>query len=387
MELEGLNDPRQKPEIPALVFHKAFLMLWLCRSPSFLMLEQAGRKGAGRGYLRHAMPSADQMANISEGLDLEQLRGILSRMHKRLGRNKVLRAFRGHRLAVVDGHEINASYHRCCEQCQTRKLIFNGEERIQYYHRAVIFQLVGPGFRFLLDFEILGPHEDEGSAALRLIERVLATNPRCFDILLGDGLYPQARIFKMLRRYGKHAIVVLKDERRELLIDVRSLFTPQPQHILTRQGSTCCRVWDVEDLDSWQSFPEKVRVVRSVETKIIRERAGGKSIEHEQRSEWIWVTTLPVAEVPAETIVLFGHERWRIENEGFNELCNEWHANHYFHHHTTSITGLWLFLFIAHALFHCFLRNLKPCRRQDIAVRLWAVAMLAEFLRPLISSA
>lgn len=385
-ELAGLRDQRQKPEIPARVFHKAFLMLWLCRSPSFLMLEQAGRKGAGRRFLRHAMPGADQMANISEDLDLDGLRDILGRMYKRLGRNKVLRAFRGHRLAVVDGHEINASYRRCCEQCQTRKLTVNGEERIQYYHRAVIFQLVGPGFRFLLDFEMLGPHEDEGSAALRLIDRVLTSHPRCFDILLGDGLYPQARIFKLLRRHGKHAIVVLKDERRDLLVDVRALFTPRPQHTFTRNKTTC-RVWDVEDLDSWQSFPEKVRVVRSVETKTIRERVGGKRVDREQTSEWIWVTTLPSAEVSAETIVLFGHERWRIENEGFNELCNEWHANHYFHHHTTSITGLWLFLFIAHALFHCFLRNLKPCRRQDVAVRLWAIAMLAEFLRPLISSA
>ena len=133
LELAGLRDQRQKPEIPILVFHKAFMMLWLCRSPSFLMLEQAGRKGAGRGYLHHAMPGADQLANISEGLDLDGLRDILGRMYKRLGRNKVLRAFRGHRLAVVDGHEINASYRRCCEQCQTRKLTVNGEERIQYY--------------------------------------------------------------------------------------------------------------------------------------------------------------------------------------------------------------------------------------------------------------
>ena len=384
-ELAALSDQRQKPEIPALVFPKAFLMLWLCRLPSFLALEQAGRKGAGRGFLRHAMPSADQMANISEILEADELRGILGRMYKRLGRNKVLRAWRGHRLAVVDGHEINASYHRNCEHCQTRKLTVNGQERIQYYHRAVIFQLVGPGFRFLFDFEMLGSHEDEGSAAMRLIERVLKTHPRCFDILLGDGLYPQARIFKLLRRHDKHAIMVLKDERRDLLVDVRALFTPKPQHTFTR-NKTSWQVWDIEDLTSWQSFPEKVRVVRSVETKTIRERIGGKRIEHEQTSEWIWVTTLPAAEVTAETIVLFGHERWRIENEGFNELCTEWHANHYFHHHTTSITGLWLFLFIAHALFHCFLRNLKPCLRQGVSVRLWAAAMLAEFLAPLISS-
>ena len=86
-------------------------------------------------------------------------------------------------------------------------------------------------------------------------------------------------------------------------------------------------------------------------------------------------------------MILFGHERWRIENEGFNELCNQWHANHYFHHHTTAITALWLLLFIAHALFHCFLRNIKPCRRQSLPVYLWATVILAEFLVPLISSA
>jgi hypothetical protein len=35
---------------------------------------------------------------------------------------------------------------------------------------------------------------------------------------------------------------------------------------------------------------------------------------------------LSAAEVSAETIALFAHERWRIENEGFNELCNAWNA-------------------------------------------------------------
>ena len=385
-ELATLRDQRQKPEIPALVFHKALLMLWLCRLPSMLALEQLGRKGAGRRYLRQAMPGADQLGNISQQLDLDGLRAILGRMYKRLNRNKVLCAFRGHRLAVVDGHEINASYDRCCEQCQTRKLTVNGEERIQYYHRAVILQLVGPGFRLLLDFELLGPHEDEGSAALRLIARVLETHPRSFDILLGDGLYPQARIFKLLRRHGKHAIAVLKDERRDLMVDARALFTAEPQQALT-QNKTAYQIWDVEQLDSWESYPEKVRVVRSVETKTVGERQGGKRIEHSQVSEWIWVTTLPAAEVSCETIVLFGHERWRIENEGFNELCNAWHANHYFRHHPTAITGLWLLLFIAHALFHCFLRNLKPCIRQHLSIYLWAFAMLAEFLGPLISSA
>ena len=361
-------------------------MLWLCRLPSLNVLELSGRRGAGRLFLRHAMPSADQIANISEILDAPGLRAILGRMYKRLVRNKVLLPLRGHRLAVVDGHEINSSYDRCCPQCQTRQITVNGKKRTQYYHRAVVFQLVGPAFRCLLDFELLHPHDDEGSAALRLIRRVLETYPRCFDILLGDGLYPQARLFKLLRQHGKHAIVVLKDERRDLLTNARGLFgvTPHTTFTLSRTRYQC---WDIEQLDSWESFHEKVRVVRSIETTTLRERIKGRWIEREQTTEWIWVTTLPAAEVSTANVVCFGHERWRIENEGFNELCNQWHADHYFHHHPVSITALWLLLFIAHTLFHCFLRNLKPCLRQGMPVYFWARVMLAEFLAPLLSSA
>jgi hypothetical protein len=58
-------------------------------------------------------------------------------------------------------------------------------------------------------------------------------------------------------------------------------------------------------------------------------------------------------------------EHWQIENEGFNELVNQWHADHYFHHHPVAIVALWLILFAAHALFHCFWRgNLKTAVRK-----------------------
>lgn len=220
-----------------------------------------------------------------------------------------------------------------------------------------------------------------------MIHRVLKTYPRGFDILLGDGLYPQARLFKLLRRYGKHAWVVLNNERRDLLPYVRGFWGPRP-HRTFRVGATAHECWDIEDLDSWDSFPEKVRVVRSLETTTVTTRdRNRRRIQRPQTSEWVWVTTLPAAEVSTATVVHFGHERWRIENEGFHELCNQWNANHYFHHHPTSIVALWLLLFIAHALFHCFLRNLTPCLRHGLPVDIWAWRRLVECLLPLMSSA
>lgn len=371
--LERLRDKRTKPQIPAARFYKAMFLIFLCRLPSLQALEGHRLQPALRRFLRGRMPCIDQIANVAETANLDDLRALLQELYRQLGRNKVLRAFHGHRLAVVDGHEINCSYKRCCPHCQQRKITVKGQKRLQYYHRAVIFQLVGPGFRLLLDFELLGPHDDEGTAALRLVERVIATQPRCFDILLGDGLYPQARFFKLLRRHHKHALMVLKDERRDLLKDARALFTTPPTRCY-RHKRTTYRCWDESHFTSWDSYPHGVRVVRSLETSTPPGTTTAVT------KEWIWVTTLSQDEVPTRTIVLFGHERWRIENEGFNELATYWHADHYFRHHPVAIAAFWLMLFVAHALFHCFLRNLQPARRRGHSLIYWAELIKAEFV-------
>ncbi len=374
--LERLGDNRRKPQLPAARFFKAMFLVFFCRLPSLNAFDGHRKSSALRRFLKGRPSCGDQIANFSETINLDDLRSLLLQLYRQLGRKKVLQALLGHRLAVVDGHEISCSYKRCCPQCQQREITVNGTKRIQYYHRAVIFQLVGPGYRLLLDFELLGPREDEGSAALRLVQRVIDSQPRCFDILLGDGLYPQARFFKLLRRHNKHALMVLKDERRDLLKDARAVFRTPPT-LSFRKNQVSYQCWDESHFTSWDSYPDGVRVVRSLETKTVRNRAG---VATPVTTEWIWVTTLPQDQVPTRHVVVFGHERWRIENEGFNELAKYWNANHYFHHHPVSIAAFWLMLFVAHAMFHCFLRNLKPALRLGRSVIHWADCIKAEFV-------
>ena len=123
-----------------------------------------------------------------------------------------------------------------------------------------------------------------------------------------------------------------------------------------------------------------VRVVRSVESTSVRERVGDEWISSVQVHNWTWVTTLSLKQAPTDSIVRFGHARWQIENQGFNEIVNDWHADHYFHHHPNSIVAIWLILFIAHAIFHCFVsRNLKPPLRQDHTIIYWAHQIAASF--------
>jgi hypothetical protein len=103
-------------------------------------------------------------------------------------------------------------------------------DRTQYYHRQVTLMLLPaarPGcqpIRLLLDHEPQRPEEGEVATALRLLTRVIDSYPRAFDLVLADGLYATAPFFNFLLARGKHALVVLKNERRNLYEDAAALF-------------------------------------------------------------------------------------------------------------------------------------------------------------------
>jgi len=77
--------------------------------------------------------------------------------------------------------------------------------------------------------------------------------------------------------------------------------------------------------------------------------------------------------VPTERVVRFGHQRWDLENYGFNELVHEWHADHLFTHDPNAIECLLLVAFPAYNLFHAFFAlNLKPAVRRGTTQLFWA---------------
>lgn len=375
-----MGDCRPYPQIPAPVFPAVFFAMFSCRIGSFNDLKNYSDRSSWRNWLDgHALPCPDELAYVSERLDVEGLRRCLCHLYHRLKRNKVLETRNGWALAAIDGHEIGSSYKRCCENCLQREVEVGGERKIQYYHRLVAFQLIGASnFCFLLDLELVRPEEDEVAAALRLIERVLKNCPRCFDLLSADALYLRPSVLDCLRAHGKHLLAVVRDNQPGLLQEVRTLMTPEPPRLLS--GSKSNQRIELRDMEGFttDSIEHPLRVVWSHEETLRRERIAGRWHSRQVVSDWIWATTLTSDLASAERISAAGHDRWKIENEGFNELVTHWHANHYYHHHPNSILVLWLMLFMAHAVFHCFYRrNLKPQRRAGHSVIYFADSMAA----------
>jgi hypothetical protein len=350
------------------VIVRAVVVMFLGRLGSLNALEQTKPSRFWLRWLGKTMPSADSIGRICSLMDVGGVRGVLHEVYIRLKRMKALVPPKhGLMLAVVDGHETTASRKRCCSGCCQRTLHTTQGDVLEYYHRYVALRLVGQDLSLMLDAEPVQPGEDELAAARRLVERALEMYPRAFDVVAGDALYANTDWFSFLIERGKHALAVLKDNRPNLIEDARSLFGILAAHVDVDCGKRRRRCWDCDTFTSWPAVSAMVRVVRSLETWTVRRQLDGQ--DEELTSDWMWVTTLSALQASTQAVVDMGHDRWSIENQGFNELVNRWHANHVFRHHPAAILTFILFAMLCLNVFMAFFcRNLKPELRRTVTM-------------------
>jgi len=361
--LDGLTDARSQPRIATSVIVRSLLVMIVTRLGSLNAVEQTYSSGFWRRFLREALPSADTLGRVAAQMDPDPLREALRNLYTELKRNKALPPpWHGLMPLVLDGHESHSTEQRHCPACLERRIATAHGEHVQYYHRHVTAMLLGRDFPILLDAELQRPGEDEVATALRLLDRLLENFPRAFDVVLGDALYTDPRLYNFLLDHGKDVLTVLKNENRDLLADARSLFEAHlPQR--STEGSTSTEVWDLQGFTTWPQVRRPVRVVRSRETTTSRRQLDGQL--QDQGADWVWVTTLSANRASTLAVVALGHARWSIENQGFNETTNRWAADHVYKHHPTAILIFCLMTMLAFNLFYAFYsRNLQLAYRR-----------------------
>ncbi len=360
--LNGVTDARRQPRIATSVIVRSLLVMIVTRLGSLNAIEQTRTSLFWRRFLKNALPSADTLGRVADQMDPDSVRKALQSLYSDLKRNKALPApWHGLMPLVLDGHELHSTEHRHCPACLERTITTAHSEHTQYYHRHVVALLLGGDFPLLLDAEPQRPGEDEIATALRLLERLLKNFPRAFDVVLGDALYTDPRLYNFLLDHGKDVLTVLKNENRHLLVDARSLFETQAPQRLT-EGPTTREVWDLQGFTTWPQVQRPVRVVRSRETTSSRRQLDGQL--RDQDADWVWVTTLSVNRASTLAAVSLGHARWSIENQGFNETTNRWAGDHIYKHQPTAILVFCLMTLLAFNLFYAFYwRNLQPAYR------------------------
>jgi hypothetical protein len=364
-KLDEVTDKRKLPQIPTFVVTRSIFLMCLAKLGSLNALEQLRNcSKALRERIGGELPSADTLGRIANLMASDTLRDINMEVYRQLKRNKALTPSAHGLLAlIVDGHESHASYKRHCSGCLERRIGEEGSKRIQYYHRNVTAQLAFEDYCFLVDAEPQEPGEWEVSCAIRLLGRVLRNYPRAFDVVVVDALYAVSDFFNFLLGHKKDIIAVLKNEQRDLFQHAVQFFAQESPVAEYTNGQTKLKVWDGLGFVSWPQVNQRVRVVATKETTRITRQLNGKT--ETLKSSWMWVTTLSPVRANAKVVVELGHSRWKIENQGFNELVNHWHSDHVYKHSAEAILNFWLLTMLAVNVFHAFFfRNLKECLRR-----------------------
>jgi hypothetical protein len=369
--LGGLQDERLRPQIPTADVVRSLFFAAVLRLPSLNALEGQLKAAPFQRLLgRRAIPqvkafSADTVARVLDGLDLEALRDILHGVVHKAERNKVFReGIRGAwRAVAVDAWEPFSSYHRHCRHCLVR-MVRQGKandrrEIPQYYHRFVFALLLGSECEVVLDLEPLRPadlrrkegvkvdcHEGEQTAALRLIDRLHDEFGRFIDLFVLDALYANGPMMTRLTQLRYGAIITLRKESDEPLKEALELMQGQPPCRVwdDPERKEHIQAWDVDEIETLDTFKGKIRVVRAQVTT-----------RDEKTSTWCAAAVGErVRRLPARTVHELQRARWHIENTAFNQWTQQWHLTHVFRHTPKAVMAvmlLWCLVFNLMQLF------------------------------------
>lgn len=361
----GVRSHRPRPEIPTQALFLSLLLGVFLRVGSYLDIANQTKRRRWQHLVHWGQRiSDDALHYVSERFYVEDLRQGLSEVNQRLKANKALESckIKGLLFLSLDANEHFHSRSRCCPCCCQREIEeddgHGGKQKvIEYYHRYVFGQINGPKFNTLLDLEPIRPGEGEAGAALRLLGRMRRVyGVRFFDAVTVDSWYVQGPFLQAVEKLGWAWVVVLKQERMEVLQEARALSAAQKpgRELDDPRRDRQVKLWEVKDLDFSQSYRGKVRVVHSREHWLEQKVVGGKKTSQPQTSDWWWMASEGLQDYPSPVIYEGGHRRWGIENKAFNELTQFYHLDHCYHHEPVAMLAQMLILILGFVLFSAY---------------------------------
>ncbi|MBM3710105.1 MAG: hypothetical protein FJW61_06770 [Actinobacteria bacterium] len=378
-KISSISDRRIKPQIATVKILASIVCIHMANLGSLHSFSQSSS--------RKTFPSVSTIARVADTISLNAIRDVGAYVYKRARKQKMLAPYQGMWIGIIDGHEMTTSDYCKCSYCRRRNVSkIEGVVKYQYYHSFTAFMLAGGKYSFILDIEPIAPGESEVTSSYRLLERVCKNYPKAFSTVIGDALYLNEKIFKLLESHHKYSIAVLKEERRQLFEEANKL-SLLVEPIVYKDKKTTYRVWDHSISGCWDGYGRDVRVIVSEETttKRVHSADGAGWEEKTQVANWMWVTNLPGTDKAIDSIgdlkntVKVCHSRWQIENRCFNETAGTWNADHIYRHSANAIIAILLLLFICVNIFNIFLkRNIKD---KKVKTKVFLISKIkAEFL-------
>jgi len=264
----------------------------------------------------------------------------------------------------------------------------------QYYHRYVVALLLGPVIDVVLGIEAVRNeealrdddpehvgHEGELTAGRRLIASLHHSYGGFIDAIVGDALYANGPVMTQLTNYGYGGFLVLKKEKNEPLKDALTLWEIEGRCESCDDADRKEHVefWDVDDIETLDSYKGKVRAIRAVVTKP----------DQEKPTTWCFaVIGKRARQISRQMALRIIRARWHIENTAFHQWTQYWNLSHVFRHGQNALSALLLIWTLAFNLLQLFIyrrlgRSRRPKDPSDtirhiVEVMLREVALLPE---------
>ena len=160
------------------------------------------------------------------------------------------------------------------------------------------------------------------------------------DVIVGDAIYLEEKFLKEVKEEGYNAVIRLKENRKSFINEAEGLFK------LQKAKNFKIKNRNIERWTEILNYKEiKVKVAK------FKERyKKGKEI----KEDTIYVVSTDVT-IKEETMNKIIHERWDIENEGFNELKNSWNMKHCYMAEDTAIDIILQMIIMSYNLWELYI--------------------------------
>ena len=263
------------------------------------------------------LPHMDTVNDLLEKLPSEELENLKTKIIRELLEKKVLHQLRllgKYFVVAIDGTGVNSYSEKHCDKCLTR-ISKSGKQT--WFHNVLEAKLVLPnGLSLSLATEWIENENEnydkqdcELKAFNRLSIKLKKSFPRLPICIVGDGLYPNKKVFKICKKNNWKHIITLKDGNLpSVWEEAESLFLLQKENeleataIKKKQNEITNYQWVTK-------INYKGHILNWIKTE-------------ESNKKYVFVTSLNITKKTASQISFSGRLRWKIENEGFNEQKN-----------------------------------------------------------------
>ena len=188
----------------------------------------------------------------------------------------------------------------------------------------------------------------EIKAFRRLAQKIKKEFPRLKILISGDALYASKTVLDICKEYGWKYIIRFKGAIPTLF----SEFTKIVEN-------------DNESIIENYEFVTKIDY-REYKTNIIKHT----EIKKNNKTEFMYMTDLPITNKNIESSIFIGRKRWKIENEGFNIQKNgTFDIGHLYSKNETAIKVHYLMIQIAHILRQLLEKGSKSVKELKLKIK------------------